>query len=157
MTSTTMHPPIHIPYTQLHIQQSNNNKWWRSVLSILGEQLLTHADHLPKKIQIEQFIGCLAFAASLAVCQVCCVNNAAWYFWFTLSIKAASKWLLQYNAAMLKQLWSVVTCLQCFGWQEGHTACKKLKSGGILALSVWGGAQICTWPRWCTATHYLLL
>ena len=43
--------------------------------------------------------------------------------------------------------------LQCFallvGWQEGHTACKKL-SGGVLAwLSVWSEVQTCIRPSWC--------
>jgi len=35
------------------------------------------------------------------------------------------------------------------GWQEGHSACKKL-SGGVLAwLSVWSEVQTCIWPSWC--------
>jgi len=33
------------------------------------------------------------------------------------------------------------------GRQEGHPACKKLKSGGVLALlSVWSEMQTCMWP-----------
>ena len=33
------------------------------------------------------------------------------------------------------------------GWQEGHPACKKLLSGGVLAwLSVWSKMQTCIWP-----------
>ena len=47
-------------------------------------------------------------------------------------------------------------CWQCFsaltllaGWQEGHSACKKL-SGGVLAwLSVWSAVQTCIWSSWC--------
>ena len=36
------------------------------------------------------------------------------------------------------------------GRQEGHPACKKLKSGGILAwLSVWSEVQTCIRPSWC--------
>ena len=36
------------------------------------------------------------------------------------------------------------------GWQEGHTACKKTLSDGVLAwLSVWNKVQTCTWPSWC--------
>ena len=35
------------------------------------------------------------------------------------------------------------------GWQEGHTACKKL-SGGVLAwLSVWSDVHTCIQPSWC--------
>jgi len=37
------------------------------------------------------------------------------------------------------------------GWQEEHSAYKKL-SGGMLAwLCVQGEVQTCIWPRWC---HY---
>ena len=33
------------------------------------------------------------------------------------------------------------------GWQEGHPACKKKLSGGVLAwLSVWSEVQTCIWP-----------
>jgi len=33
------------------------------------------------------------------------------------------------------------------GQQEGHPACKKLLSGGVLAwLSVWSEMQTCMWP-----------
>ena len=33
------------------------------------------------------------------------------------------------------------------GRQEGHPACKKLLSGGVLAwLSVWSEMQTCMWP-----------
>ena len=33
------------------------------------------------------------------------------------------------------------------GWQEGHPACKKHKSGGVLVwLSVWSEVQTCIWP-----------
>ena len=33
------------------------------------------------------------------------------------------------------------------GRQEGHPACKKLLSGGVLAwLSVWSEVQTCIWP-----------
>ena len=36
------------------------------------------------------------------------------------------------------------------GQQEGHLACKKTLSGGVLAwLSVWSEVQICIWPSWC--------
>ena len=35
-------------------------------------------------------------------------------------------------------------------WQEGHPACKKLWSGGVLAwLSVCSEVQTCIWPSWC--------
>ena len=35
------------------------------------------------------------------------------------------------------------------GWQEGHTACKRL-SGWVLAwLSVCSEMQTCIWPSWC--------
>jgi len=45
------------------------------------------------------------------------------------------------------------------GWQEVHPACKKLKSGGVLAwLFVWSKVQTCIWPPAdATATHCLLL
>ena len=47
-----------------------------------------------------------------------------------------SGWTLVYSA------FSALTLL--VGWQEGHTACKKL-SGGVLAwLSVWSEVQTCT-------------
>ena len=37
-----------------------------------------------------------------------------------------------------------------FGRQEGHPACKKNLSGGVLAwLSVWSEVQTCIWPSWC--------
>jgi len=40
---------------------------------------------------------------------------------------------------------SAVTLL--VGWQEGHLACKKKLSGGVLAwLSVWSEVQTCIWP-----------
>jgi len=32
------------------------------------------------------------------------------------------------------------------GWQEGHTACKKLNDGVLAWLSAWGEVQICLWP-----------
>jgi len=32
------------------------------------------------------------------------------------------------------------------GWQEGHLACKKLSSGVLVWLSVWGEMQTCIWP-----------
>jgi len=35
------------------------------------------------------------------------------------------------------------------GHQEGHPACKKLSSGVLAWLSVWGEEQICIWPSWC--------
>ena len=36
------------------------------------------------------------------------------------------------------------------GRQEGHPACRKLLSGGVLAwLSVWSEMQTCMWPSWC--------
>ena len=36
------------------------------------------------------------------------------------------------------------------GRQEGHPACKKNLSGGVLALlSVWSEMQTCMWPSWC--------
>ena len=40
-------------------------------------------------------------------------------------------------------------CLLCFdGRQEGHPACKKLWSDGVLAwLSVWSEVQICIWSN----------
>jgi len=35
------------------------------------------------------------------------------------------------------------------GRQEGHPACKKTLSGGVLAwLSVWSNVQTCIWPSW---------
>jgi len=45
------------------------------------------------------------------------------------------------------------------GWQEGHPACKKNLSGGVLAwLSVWSEMQTCIYgPADATATHCLLL
>ena len=33
-------------------------------------------------------------------------------------------------------------------WQEGHL-CKKLSSGILVWLSVWGEVQVCIWPSWC--------
>jgi len=34
------------------------------------------------------------------------------------------------------------------GWQEGHLACKKTPTGGMLVwLCVWVKVQICIWPR----------
>ena len=35
------------------------------------------------------------------------------------------------------------------GWQEGHSACKKVNGGVLAWLSVWGKVQICRWPSWC--------
>ena len=36
------------------------------------------------------------------------------------------------------------------GRQEGHPACKKKLSGGVLAwLSVWSEGQTCIWTSWC--------
>ena len=35
------------------------------------------------------------------------------------------------------------------GRQEGHPACKKLSSGMLAWLSVWGEVQICIWPSRC--------
>jgi len=32
------------------------------------------------------------------------------------------------------------------GRQEGHPACKKLRGGMLVWLSVWGEEQICIWP-----------
>jgi len=44
------------------------------------------------------------------------------------------------------------------GRQEGHPACKKHKSGGVLAwLSVWSEVQVAHGPADATATHCLLL
>jgi len=45
-----------------------------------------------------------------------------------------------------------------FGRQEGHPACKKLKSGMVLAwLSVWSEVQLAYSPADAAATHCLLL
>ena len=35
------------------------------------------------------------------------------------------------------------------GWQKWHLACKKLSSGMLAWLSLWGEVQICIWPSWC--------
>jgi len=35
------------------------------------------------------------------------------------------------------------------GWQEGHSAWKKLSGGVMSWLSVWGEVQICIRPSWC--------
>jgi len=32
------------------------------------------------------------------------------------------------------------------GWQEGHSACKKLSSVVLAWLSVWSKMQTCIWP-----------
>ena len=32
------------------------------------------------------------------------------------------------------------------GWQEGYPACKKLRDGVLVWLSIWGEVQICIWP-----------
>jgi len=34
-------------------------------------------------------------------------------------------------------------------WREGHPACKKLRDGVLVWLSVWGEVQICIPPCWC--------
>ena len=48
--------------------------------------------------------------------------------------------------------------LQCFafsaltllvGRQEGHPACKKLRGGVLVWLSVWSEVQTYIWPSWC--------
>ena len=31
-------------------------------------------------------------------------------------------------------------------WQEGHPACKKLRGGVLVWLSVWSEVQTCIWP-----------
>ena len=47
-----------------------------------------------------------------------------------------------------KMAFSALTLL--VGQPEGHPACKKLKSGGVLAwLSVSSEMQTCMWPSWC--------
>jgi len=35
------------------------------------------------------------------------------------------------------------------GQQEGQLACKKLRRGVLVWLSVWDEVQICIWPSWC--------
>jgi len=42
------------------------------------------------------------------------------------------------------------------GWQEGHSACKKLSDGMLVWLSVWVKMLICIFPADTTATHSLL-
>jgi len=44
-------------------------------------------------------------------------------------------------------IFSGVTLL--VGWQEGHLACKRLSSGVLAWLSVWGEGQICIWRSRC--------
>ena len=47
-----------------------------------------------------------------------------------------------------QRAFSALTLL--FGRLEGHPACKKLSSGGVLEwLSVWSEMQTCIWPSWC--------
>ena len=35
------------------------------------------------------------------------------------------------------------------GWQEGHSACKKLEWWGAGMVSVWSKVLTCIWPSWC--------
>jgi len=59
---------------------------------------------------------------------------------------------------MCKLLMTFSALTLLVGRQEGHPACKKKLSGGVLAwLSVWSEVQTCTCPADATATHYLLL
>jgi len=44
---------------------------------------------------------------------------------------------------------SALTLTLLVGKQEGHPACKKLSSGVLAWLAVWGEVQICIWPSWC--------
>ena len=51
-------------------------------------------------------------------------------------------------------LGTIYICFQCFdavAWgEEGHPACKKNLSCGVLAwLSVWSKVWTCIWPSWC--------
>jgi len=56
---------------------------------------------------------------------------------------------------LVQHVWPFSALTLLVGWQEGHTACKKL-SGEVLAwLSAWSDLQTCIWPADATATHYL--
>ena len=57
--------------------------------------------------------------------------------------------VLAYGRYVFTSNWfSAMTLL--VGRQEGHPACKKQNSGGVLAwLSVWSKVQTCIWPIWC--------
>jgi len=69
----------------------------------------------------------------------CCPTN---------KVKALKGTFCHYYAKHWCGIIMIESCLQCFGWQEGHLACKKL-SGEVLAwLSVWGKVQICIWSSW---------
>ena len=46
---------------------------------------------------------------------------------------------LQYNSALMLLV----------GWQEEHSACKKLSGGVLTWLSDWSEAQTCIWPSGC--------
>ena len=61
------------------------------------------------------------------------------------SVSILVDWLLSpFSASPFSALTLLV------GRQEGHLACKKKLSGGVLAwLSVWSKVQTCVWPSWC--------
>ena len=77
-------------------------------------------------------------------------------------IHTASKWN-QASDIHLSRLstWAVCafsTLTLLVGRQEGHPACKKHKSGGVLVwLSVWARCRLAYSPADATATHCLLL
>ena len=86
---------------------------------------------------------CVCVRACVCACVRACVYNLLLCF-FQLEmhvrlICAIKVYLLTYLFAF-----SALTLL--VGWQEGHSACKKL-SGGVLAwLSLWSEVQTCIWP-----------
>ena len=70
----------------------------------------------------------------------CCLSIHAAFSFLTI----VSIWLF---VLLLASANSALTLL--VGWQEGHSACKKL-SGGVLAwLSVCSEVQTCIRPSWC--------
>ena len=90
-----------------------------------------------------------------SVCvQVSAHASLAWLF-SCLTSMASLEHLPQWKVVSFCVCFFVsVLCIQCFdavGWaQEGHPACKKNLSGGVLAwLSVWSEMQTCIWPSWC--------
>jgi len=70
-----------------------------------------------------------SYMCLLYVCALGCSNKICMYVCMTL---------LAFSALTL-----------LVGRQEGHLACKKLRSGVLAWLSVWSKVQTCIWHSWC--------
>ena len=78
----------------------------------------------------------------------CFVNSAQTSMYWRIKCTEWYVLIFCLSGVFLVGAFSALTLL--VGRQEGHPACKKLKSGGVLArLSVWSEMQTCIWPSWC--------